>query len=418
MRTPRFAADYAAFFRQRDVTALVAVALVSRMWIGMVGLGMLMFLREAFGSYAPAGSVCGLYFLALAIGAPVQGRIIDRSGPKRVLAVTGAVQPLALLALLLLARGGAPYAAVAAAAVCGGLFAMPITVLTRTLWRHRFSSSEERLLRAFAIDAVMIEANYALGPAIVAGVFAAAGATAAFAVSIAVMVGGLIAFVVSPALRYFRVAPHDQERHLLGPLTEPRLLILFASTFGIGVAFGCLEVGYPAHATALAAPALGGVWLAVCSVGSALGGTLFGGARLRAPIERQFAAVTALMVLPLLLHAAVSSPLAFGVVAFVAGVAIAPSIACQAVLVSRLAPVRYATEAFTWSSTAIMAGVGAGLAVGGWLIEAHGVKTVFAGGAAVMLGVSLLALVLGRLGVVPAGASGLAPAAGAAPADR
>lgn len=413
---PRFAAAYAAFFRQPDVTALVAVALFARMPIGMIGLGMLMFLREALGSYALAGSVCGLYFVALAIGAPVQGRIIDRSGPKLVLGVTGIVQPLALLAVLLLARAGAAYAAVAAAAACAGLFAMPITVLTRTLWRHRFSS-EEDLLRAFAIDAVMIEANYALGPAVVAGVFAAAGATAAFGVSIAVLVGGLVAFVVSPALRYFRVTPHE-ERHLLGPLTEPRLWIVFAATFGIGVAFGCLEVGYPGYATSLALPALGGVWLSVCSVGSALAGTLFGGARLRSSVERQFAVATGLMVLPLLLHAALSSPLAFGVVAFVAGAAIAPSIACQSVLVSRLAPPRYATEAFTWSSTCIMGGVGAGLAVGGWLIEAHGVKTVFVGGAAVMLGVSALAFGLGRLGRSSSAATALATEADRAPADR
>jgi predicted MFS family arabinose efflux permease len=177
-------------------------------------------------------------------------------------------------------------------------------------------------------------------------------------------------------------------------------------------------VGYPGYATALAAPALGGVWLSVCSAGSALAGTLFGGARLRAPIERQFAVATGLMVLPLLLHAAVASPLAFGGVAFVAGAAIAPSIACQSVLVSRLAPPRYATEAFTWSSTCIMAGVGAGLALGGWAIEAHGVKTVFVGGAAVMLGVSLLALALGRLGGLTAASSSVTVKAGKAPADR
>jgi len=59
------------------------------------------------------------------------------------------------------------------------------------------------------------------------------------------------------------------------------------------------------------------------------------------------------------LHWFVDVPFAFAVVAFVAGAAIAPSIACQSVLVSRLAPSHYATEAFTWSSTFIVSGLGA-----------------------------------------------------------
>ena len=52
----------------------------------------------------------------------------------------------------------------------------------------------------------------------------------------------------------------------------------------------------------------------------------------------------------------VASPVLFAIVAFFAGTLIAPSIASQSVLVSRLAPSHYATEAFTWSTTFIVAG--------------------------------------------------------------
>ena len=41
-------------------------------------------------------------------------------------------------------------------------------------------------------------------------------------------------------------------------------------------------------------------------------------------------------------------------------------------LVARVAPPRYATEAFTWSATAIVTGVGAGMAAGGALVERAG----------------------------------------------
>ena len=387
-----FAAQYRDFLRKPDVATLAMVAVLSRMPIGMVGLSMLMFLREALGSYALAGSISGVYFVAMAIGAPFQGRIIDRSGPKLTLAVTGVVHPLALAAILAAGRGGLGFGAVAAAAAVAGLFAMPITVLTRTLWRHRFTDEEDRR-RAFSLDAVMIEVNFTLGPAIVAGVLATAGATAAFALAVGVTVAALLIFVTSPAMRYFRPEDHG-ERHWLGPLTEPRLLLVFATTFGLTMGFGLLEVGYPGYATALAAPAFGGVLLAINSFGSAMGGAIFGGLALRAPIERQYTAATGIMAVPLLLHYLVDAQAAFAFIAFLAGAAIAPSIACQSVLVSRLAPSRYATEAFTWSSTFIVSGLGAGMAVGGWLIETRGAKAPFLAGAIIIAAVSLATLAL------------------------
>jgi MFS family permease len=390
----RFASQYLDFFRLPDVANLMTVALLSRMPIGMVGLAMLMFLRESLGSYALAGTVSGIYFISMAVGAPIQGRLIDRSGPKRILAVTGVVHPLSLLAILVASRGGAGFVAVAVAAALAGFFAMPITVLTRTLWRHRFTTEDDRR-RAFSIDSVLVEVNFTLGPAIVAGVLAAASALAAFALAIVATVAALLVFMGSPALRYFRPERHEN-RHMLGPLTEPRLLLVYAATFGLTTSFGFLEVGYPGYATALAMPALGGIFLSTNSFGSAIGGAIFGGLSIRAPIERQFATTTGLMAVPLLLHWFVDAPLAFGIVAFLAGASIAPSIACQSVLVSRLAPSHYATEAFTWGSTFIVSGLGAGMALGGWLIETQGPKSPFLAGTAVMAAVSLGVLLLPR----------------------
>ena len=113
----------------------------------------------------------------------------------------------------------------------------------------------------------------------------------------------------------------------------------------------------------------------------------------RAPVERQFTVAMALMAIPLFLHALWLQPLVFGVVAFFAGALIAPSITAQAVLVSRLAPARYATEAFTWSSTFIVSGIGAGVAVGGHLVETTGLRTAFASGGFIMAAMALLILV-------------------------
>src|SRR6185369_10560723 len=91
----RIARKYVEFVRRPQVGRLLLVALLSRMPIGMVGFSMLMFLREALGNFTLAGAAVGINFVAVAIAAPIQGRIIDRKGPDRLLRVTAAVTTLA-----------------------------------------------------------------------------------------------------------------------------------------------------------------------------------------------------------------------------------------------------------------------------------------------------------------------------------
>ena len=391
----RFVEKYVAFLEQPDVARLLIVALLARMPVGMAGFATLMFLREQYGNYTLAGTAVGVQLVSIALSAPVQGRIIDRYGGRLPLVVTGTIQPLAMLSMLLAGRAQLPFAVILACAVTAGLFATPITTLTRTAWRHRFQSEDERRT-AFALDSVMIEINFTIGPAIIALILAGAGATTAFGTVIGFIVAGVAIFWFSPALKYFQRG-EAVERHMLGPLTEPRLLLVFIATFGLAVAFGLIEVGYPAFATWLAVPALAGVLLSVNSVGSAIGGAIFGGLRPGMRIERQLATTMGLMAIPMTLHAIFLQPWAFGVVAFFAGVFIAPSIAAQSVLVSRLAPAKYAAEAFTWSSTFIVSGLGAGMALGGLLVETTGLRSAFLSGALIVSAMSILALQIAPL---------------------
>ena len=69
-------------------------------------------------------------------------------------------------------------------------------------------------------------------------------------------------------------------------------------------------------------------------------------------------------------------------VAFLSGLLIAPSLTALTLLVTRNAPARYATEAFTWMSTCVVSGIGAGTAVGGQLVEEAGPWAAFAVAAA------------------------------------
>src|SRR5947207_13000183 len=99
-----------------------------------------------------------------------------------------------------------------------------------------------------------------------------------------------------------------------------------------------------------------------------------------------------MMALPFGLHAAWLDPTFFGVLAFLSGALIAPTLTAHAVLVSRLAPVKYAAEAFTWSSTFIVSGLGAGMALGGLLVETTGLRSAFLSGELIVSAMSIVAL--------------------------
>jgi MFS family permease len=389
-----FIAQYRAFFSLPDAGKIVLISIIARMPIGMMSFAMLMFLREMLGTFALAGSVVGAYFIAMAATAPVQGRLIDRIGPRMPLLVTGIMQPASLTLLFVAASFGLGLSAVMASAIVAGAFTTPINTLSRTLWRYRFEDGPARKT-AYAIDSVAIEMNFTVGPAIVALLLALGGASWAFGFAVIATALAVTAFWHSPALRYWQTEP-AAKRHLLGPLTSPRLVAVFACNFGLTFSFGVLEVSYAGFATAAGVAALAGLLIASNSVGSAVGGLLYGGLHLAAPLERQFAASLALLALLVGAHSVVASIWIMTPLAFVAGLLIAPALTAQTLLISRIAPPKYATEAFTWSSTFIVSGIGVGTATAGWMIEKYGVSAAFTAGASALLCSAALALCLPR----------------------
>ena len=123
----------------------------------------------------------------------------------------------------------------------------PVTTIVRTIWRHRFEDERVRQT-AFALDSVLIELSFTLGPALVAILVALASPRAALGLAWACTVAAVPLLYASGGMAWWKDAPAS-ERHLLGPLRERELLVLYASTFALTLAFGALEVGYPGFAS-------------------------------------------------------------------------------------------------------------------------------------------------------------------------
>ena len=383
---------YAAFFRPPGIKRFIGIGFLSRMPVGTLGIGTLLHVRELTGSIAFAGAIVGTQLLATAIMAPVWGRAIDTRGPHRVLHVTGTVPALSVLALFFAGPLELTRPMMLLCAVITGAFMPPVPTIVRTIWRHRFDDERVRQT-AFALDSVLIELAFTIGPALVALLVAVASPRAAFGVAWIFVVSSVPLLYFSGGLRWWKNAPAAQ-RHLLGPLRDRELLVLYASMFFLTLGFGSLEVGYPGFGSERATAAWGPALIAINSVGSAVGGLAYGGLHLSMPVERQLPRFMAVLALPIALHMLVDGPWTMAPLAFIAGLLIAPSMTGATLLISRHAPAQYITESFTWSATAIVTGVGAGMAAGGALIEQFGAKSAFALATTAMLVGALFTLAL------------------------
>lgn len=390
----RLTERYRALFRHAGAARFAALSLLMRIPLGTVGLATLLHVRELTGSIAFAGSLVGAQLVAAAAASPVVGRIADTRGPHGVLLATGLVAPLALATMLFAGRLGLSHPAMFAVALVAGAFSPPITVIVRTLWRMRLEDGPDRRT-AFALDGVVLELAYTLGPLAIALAVAVASPVAAMAVAVVFTALAVPLLYVSRALRWWTPSP-PAERHWLGPLTQGSLLKVYAATFALSMTFGALEVGYPAFGRLVGADSWGPVLIAVNSIGSAIGGIVYGGLALRTPLARLLPVLMAALAVPIALHLPVASPWVMLPLAFAGGAMITPSMTSVSLLVSTLAPARYTTEAFTWSSTSIVTGVGVGMAAGGGLVERFGPNGAFALATTAALTGAMIALSLRR----------------------
>jgi predicted MFS family arabinose efflux permease len=215
-------------------------------------------------------------------------------------------------------------------------------------------------------------------------------AGAAVLVAAACGCAGTLLFLRSPVLAHWRLE-HRHAPSLIGPLSVRGFIPLLAVILAYSGAFGLLEIGVTAYAAEAGHPALAGLILGLMSVGSALGGLAYGSRSWHLQLPLQFALMLLLMGAGIACLGLIANLALFSVLGVIAGVVMAPALIIQSMLVAKTAPAQYATEAFTWSTSCLLTGVGLGLAAGGLLLERANSSAVFATAGAVSLGAAVLA---------------------------
>ncbi len=383
-------ARYTDLLAVPELRSAIAASALGRLPIGIAGLAILLLAQETTESFGSGGVVAASYVAGLAATAPLIGRLIDRYGPRLMLLCCALAFPFALAALVAALSSKAPLWLAALLAAAAGTFFPPITVCMRTFFKRRLTQSA-LLATAYSLESVLIEIIFILGPVLVA-IFVALASPAA-AVMFAAACGGIgtLLFQRSRTLQRWHIEPRGRPS-LFGPLAEPGFVPLLAVIVCYASAFGLVEIGTTAYARETGGPALAGVLLGVMSIGSAAGGLVYGSRSWRLPLARQFPIMLGLMGLGVAPLALLSSTWAFGLWSLVAGVAMAPALIMQSLLVAEIARPEHSTEAFTWSATGLLAGVGLGLTGGGLMLEYADSPAVFAAAAALSCGAGLLAL--------------------------
>jgi MFS family permease len=374
---------YAAVLRAPDVAALVAATLLARFPIGINALAIILYLRAERGSYAVAGIVAGALAAGSGVGAPVQGRLVDAFGPRRVLVPLGIVHAAALGALVVFTEAGAPSAALVVCGLLGGFAVPPTSSVLRSLWPTLLRGRPDLIQAAYALDSVLIELIFILGPLVTAVIATALTPPAALVISAAAVVTGTTVFTALPPSRAIRPQPDRPRAGALGALGSPGVCTLVLTTLPAGIGVGICEVTLPAFSDASGAAATAGLLLAVWSLGSAAGGLVYGALPNRPPLPRVHLVVTGLLPLGLLPMAAAPSVAVMALLVIPAGMFIAPLLASRNELVGWVAPEGARTEAFTWPVTAFVGGIAIGSAAAGVIVEAASWRTAFVTAAAV-----------------------------------
>ncbi|MFG6191349.1 MFS transporter [Nonomuraea sp. JJY05] len=383
-------APYRRLLTHPGVPRLLVSGLLVKLGTPVLSLALLLAAVDRLGSYAVAGLVLTGHALALALCAPLGGRVADRYGPRRALTCYLAAHALAY-ALLLLAR---PDLMIGAAVLLGAT-TPPAGSVIRTAWPRLVPTAS--LSAAYAVDNAVNELMFIVGPLLVPILILAVPAHGVVVAAGAAVLLGTALLLASSAVRQAAPAPPGRLR-LAGPLTHRRTLLLLAiAAFGT-FTFGCLRIATVASATTSGSASSAGVLMGLLSAGALLG-TLGYGARAWPVTGGRLLVLLSLAEAAILLGGGWAPGFAtLAVLIFLAGLVTGPRDAVVPTLLAEHAPARYRTEVFAWLNTFMWAGYGLGTAVAGQLTGPSDTGgAAFVAAAAAAVAGAILAAVANRI---------------------
>ena len=359
----------------RGAAAFSATGLVARLPISMTSLGIVILVSARTGSYSVAGGISAVYVAASAFGAVPLARFVDRHGQRRVLGPAVTVSVAALAGLMVAVESGWPTPWAHLFAMVAGATMPNVGAAVRARWSHVVR--ERKLLdTAFAVEAVNDEVVFILGPTLTTllatAVHPAAGLVTAGG---AALVGTWFLAAQRRTEPPLRMVEHEDVS--AAPMPWAQMAPLVAGAAMLGVLFGGCEVAAVGFADERGNQPMAGVLLAVWALGSLISGVISGGLAFRRDAATRYRLgilALALLMVPLPL---VDGLLPLGVLLFLAGFAISPTMIAAMSWIESVVPTGRLNEGMTVFTTGLVAGIAPGAAVVGVVIDAHGASASF-----------------------------------------
>lgn len=390
------AGSHRILFSNPPLRRVFIVSSLGRFGYAVLPLCLLFSIAQGSGSFRTAALASAAFGLG-GLVMPVEARLLDQHGQRRVLPLLGGW----FTAFLITVWGATHLFQISPEwwillCALGGAGAPSLGPSMRAQWRE--ATDEPLRSVAYSVDAIVEEILFLVGP-LTASAFLAVGhpehGLLLAAALIALGVIGLCRSPYRPAIRGTR-PPASRRHRWIGPLNRPGFVRLAFIMLVAGFALSASLTALAAQAELAQVRAVTGLAETAAGLASVVGALVWTRFAPRWPWRRQ---VTVLLLprLPLVVACALFPQLWVIAAAFVlTGFLTAPTFVVGYAAGDQESDPDRHTEASTWVTTASNLGMSAGTAVAGWF---HGMQldgAVFAVAAGLILAALLLALRCGR----------------------
>ncbi|MEN9957269.1 MAG: hypothetical protein RIR46_877 [Actinomycetota bacterium] len=371
-------ATYMQVLSRPGVLRVVSSQLFARFPFGLMSLAFVLHIQEKSGSYALAGLALGLETVGVAVSGPLLGRWMGGWGVRRTLLVSAGISAATIFVI-----GLAPLPAEVLALLClvVGLSSPPIQSAVRTIYPMLVERKQMGTL--YALDATLQEVIWIFGPVTATFIAAFTNTTVGIVVMGVIQIVGAFWFSSNREIRSVEI-PKSKRR--LGGVLRNRIVISNAIIGALLIgSFSGVEIGTVAVFTD---KATAGIIVGVLSLGSLLGGFLFGHrSKTRWALSRYLLVV---FVGFAMVFIAPDSAIWVSIAWFIAGLGIAPALGLLGAIIGASVKTADAPEAYGWVGSGQMIGYAGAAAIAGFSIdliapEAALLVAVVMGGGAVLV---------------------------------
>ncbi len=371
-------ATYMQLLSRPGVLRVVSSQLFARFPFGLMSLAFVLHIQQISESYALAGLALGLETVGVAVSGPLLGRWMGGWGVRRTLLVSAGISATTIFVI-----GLAPLPAEVLAILClvVGLSSPPIQSAVRTIYPMLVERRQMGTL--YALDATLQEVIWIFGPVTATFIAAFTNTTVGIVVMGVIQIIGAIWFSSNREIRSVEI-PKSKRR--LGGVLRSRIVVSNAVIGALLIgSFSGVEIGTVAVFTD---KATAGIIVGVLSLGSLLGGFLFGHrSRTRWALSRYLLVV---FVGFAMVFIAPDSAIWVSIAWFIAGLGIAPALGLLGAIIGASVKTADAPEAYGWVGSGQMIGYAGAAAIAGFSIdliapEAALLVAVVMGGGAVIV---------------------------------